>query len=65
MKQIINCTSGEVTERDLNKAELAQAAIDAEMVADAQAASAAKAAAKQAVLTKLGLTAEELAAALA
>lgn len=65
MKQIINCTSGEVIERDLNKAELAQAAIDAEMVAAAQAESAARATAKQAVLAKLGLTAEELTAALA
>lgn len=65
MKQIINCTTGEVIERDLNKSELSQAALDAEMVAATQAETAAKAAAKQAVLDKLGLTAEELAAALA
>lgn len=65
MKQIIDCTTGEVIERDLNKAELAQATIDAKTVADAQAESVAKAAAKAAVLTKLGLTEDELKAALA
>lgn len=64
MKQIINCETGEIIERDFNDDELAQATIDAEMVANTQAEAAAKAAAKQAVLDKLGLTAEEAAAAL-
>jgi UDP-N-acetylmuramoylalanine-D-glutamate ligase len=64
MKQVINCTTGEIVDRELNEDELAQSVIDAENVAIAQAQSAEKAAAKQAVLDKLGLTAEELAAAL-
>lgn len=65
MKQIINCKTGEILDRDFNEEELAQAEIDAQMVASAQADAAAKIAAKDTVLQKLGLTAEELAAAIA
>ena len=63
---IHNAATGEKITRDYNKAELAQyeidkaqAAIDA---ADKAAATANKQAARQAVLKKLGLTADEVAA---
>ena len=67
MKKIINCTTGEVTERELNAEELAQEAKDvkevkAEKIAEAKKQSVideAKAAA-QAKLEALGLTVEDL-----
>ena len=65
MKQVINCETGEIIDRDFNEEELAQAEIDAVTVSAAQADAAEKSELKQAVLEKLGLTAEELAAALA
>lgn len=65
MKQIINCETNEIIERELNEEELAQSVIDGETVAASQAQAAAKIASKEAVLEKLGLTADELAAALA
>ena len=62
-KLIINCESGEVTERELNKAEKDQLKIDeaAYNASEAirQAESKAKAIAKAALLSKLGITAEE------
>jgi hypothetical protein len=59
----VNCATGEVTERPLTTEELAQREADAQAAAvkkheeDAQAA--ADAEAKAALLTKLGITADE------
>ena len=59
----VNCTTGEVTERPLTAAELAQREVDAAAAATRQAEedakAAADAAAKDALLTKLGITADE------
>ena len=67
MKKIINCTTGQEIERELNAEELAQQAIDgAEALAikqTYQAEAEARAAAKtvaQAKLAALGLTVEDL-----
>jgi len=63
MKRIINVETGEVIERELNAEELAQQAIDeaniaaAKAIADAEAE--AKAAQRQALLSRLGITEEE------
>jgi hypothetical protein len=61
-KTIIDCVTGEIVVRDFNDAELAQieadkaqAKLDAKAVADKQAA-------RQAVLDKIGLSADEAAA---
>ncbi len=62
---IIDALTGEVTERELNTAEKKQQALDK---AESEALEAAKAeldAKKQAVLAKLGLTADEVTALLA
>ncbi len=62
----INCTTGEVVERELTADELAQREVDAKAYADQKAAddkaAADKAAARLAVYAKLGLTADEIAA---
>ncbi len=62
----INCATGEVTERELTADELAQRETDAKAYADQKAAddkaAADKAAKRLAVYTKLGLTADEIAA---
>lgn len=58
-KLIINCETGETVERELNAEELAQQSIDEAEIAAQQAEAQAKAQAKAALLTKLGLTAEE------
>jgi hypothetical protein len=62
-KLIINCETGEVTERELNKAEQDQKKIDEAAYnatqAIRQAEINAKATAKAALLSKLGITAEE------
>ena len=58
-KLIIDCTTGETTQRELNAEELAQQAIDA---ADSQARKAeaeAKAQAKAQLLAQLGITEEQ------
>jgi len=63
MKRIINCETGEVTERELNAEELAQNEIDTAnyltkqnaLIAEAEA----KAAAKAALLAQLGITEEQ------
>ena len=60
MKQIIDCTTGEVIERELNAEELEQAKIDAEVSATQKAIAAEREAARQAVLDKLGLTPDEI-----
>ena len=60
MKKIIDCTSGEVVERELNKAEKDQQKIDAVVVASQLAERQEKDEAKAAILDRLGLTADEL-----
>ena len=59
----VNCATGEVTERPLTAEELAQREVDAQAAATRQAEEDAKAAAdavaKDALLTKLGITADE------
>ena len=61
----INCTTGEVVERELTADELAQREADAKAAADEKAAEdadkAAKAVEKAALLDKLGITADEAA----
>jgi hypothetical protein len=59
MKQIINCETGEVTERELNEQELEQAEIDAAASAEEATHAALKAEAKAGLLARLGITAEE------
>lgn len=61
----INAVTGEIIERDATSDELAQLKADEQMVKDMAAEAAAKIAAKEAVLAKLGLTAEEAASLLA
>ncbi len=58
-KLIINCETGETTERALSAEELAQQAIDEAKAQAAQAEADAKAAQRQAVLNRLGITEEE------
>lgn len=59
-KLIVNCESGETIERELNKAEKDQQKIDEAAQLAKQAELDAKEAARQAVLNKLGLTADDL-----
>jgi hypothetical protein len=62
-KLIIDCTTGETTERELNAEEIAQQEIDEANYLASQAAKQAeaetKATAKAALLTQLGITAEQ------
>ena len=64
MKTIINCETGEVIVRELNKAEKDQQKKDeaeiARLEADFEAQQQAQIAAKQAILDRIGLTADEL-----
>jgi hypothetical protein len=64
MKTIINCETGEVVVRELNKAEKDQQKKDeaeiAKLQADLEAEKQAQVAAKQAILDRIGLTADEL-----
>jgi hypothetical protein len=64
MKLVIihNQETGEIIEREMNADEIAQAEIDEKTMAARDAAQVAKEVAKQAVLAKLGLTADEVAA---
>lgn len=63
-KLIINCETGETLERELNKAEKDQQKIDeaefTKMQALIKAEAEAKETAKQAILDRIGLTADEL-----
>jgi hypothetical protein len=63
-KLIVNCETGETVERELNKAEKDQKKIDeanfAKLEADLKAEREAQLAAKQAILDRIGLTADEL-----
>jgi hypothetical protein len=62
----VNCATGEVLERELTDLEIEQREADAatflEQKAEDERAAAEKAALRDAVLTKLGLTADEVAA---
>lgn len=62
MIRIHDTETGEVIDREMTAAEIVALEASAQALADLEAAIAAKAAAKQTVLDKLGLTAEELAA---
>jgi len=55
----VNCTTGEEIVRDANAEELAQIKLDAASSKEQQAEAEAKATAKAALLSKLGITAEE------
>ena len=59
MKTVINCTTGEVTKRELIENELTQQAIDETIVLSEKAEAEAKASAKAALLERLGITADE------
>jgi len=59
--KIVNVTTGEEIIRDANAKELAQMEIDATNAAASQAEAEAKATARQAILDRLGLTADEAA----
>jgi hypothetical protein len=59
MKKIIDCTTGEVTERELNAEELKQAKLDEAVIAGQKAEAQAKAKAKAELLERLGITADE------
>ena len=56
----INCETGEEIIREATKAELAQAKLDAQLVANELAEADAKETAKAAILNRIGLTADEL-----
>jgi hypothetical protein len=57
--KIVNCETGEEIVRDANAEEIAQMELDAENYAAAKAQDEAKAAEKQALLDRLGITADE------
>ena len=57
--KIVNCETGEEIVRDANAAEIAQMELDAANAAAAKAEAEAKEAARQAILDRLGLTADE------
>jgi len=57
--KIVNCTTGEEIVRDANAEELAQIELDAANATARQAEATAKAAQRQALLTRLGITEEE------
>jgi len=58
-KLIINCETGEIKDRELNKAEKDQQIIDEAKIESMQAEIAIKEAARAALLDKLGITADE------
>jgi hypothetical protein len=58
-KLVINCETGETVERELNAEEIAQQVIDEAEIAVQQAEAEAKAQAKAALLTQLGITEEQ------
>ena len=55
----VNCTTGEEIIRDANTDEISQIELDAANLAAAKAEAEAKATARQAILDRLGLTADE------
>lgn len=58
-KIIINCETGEVTEREMTEEELAQQVEDEKLAAKAEAEAKVKAAAREGILDRLGLTEDE------
>lgn len=56
---IVNCETGEEIVRDATTAEIAQIKLDADNATVAKAEAEAKEAARQAILDRLGLTADE------
>lgn len=60
MLKVVNVTSGEIIERELNKAEKEQQKIDEATSLQLQAELNAKATQRQAILDRIGLTADEL-----
>jgi hypothetical protein len=60
-KLIVNCETGETTERQLNKAEKDQQVRDEAKIAAIKAEAEATATARAAILERLGITAEEAA----
>jgi hypothetical protein len=58
-KLIVNVSTGEETLRELNKAEIDQQKIDEATTKTAKAEAEARATAKAALLTQLGITAEQ------
>lgn len=61
MKKIINCETGEIIERELNKAEKDQEKLDSAIIKAEKAEKAEKETQKEALLLRLGLTSEEAA----
>lgn len=61
MIKIHNSETGEIIEREMNAAELAQLEIDQNVASVEREAEAARQSAKQAILDRLGITAEEAA----
>ena len=59
MKKIINCETGEILNRELTEEELTQQAIDEAEAEEVKANAQAQAAAKAALLERLGITEEE------
>jgi len=59
-KLIVDCTSGETVERELNKAEKDQQKVDEVKALEVKAEAEAKETAKAAILDRIGLTADEL-----
>jgi hypothetical protein len=57
--KIVNCETGEEIVRDATAAEIAQIKLDADNATAIKAESEAKAAQRQAILDRLGLTADE------
>ena len=58
--KIVNCETGEEIVRDATAEEIAQMELDAANATTAKAEAEAKAAEKQAILNRIGLTADEL-----
>lgn len=58
-KLIINCETGETVERELNKAEKDQQKVDEVLVNQIKAEAEARAVARQEILDRFGLTADE------
>lgn len=59
MKKIINCETSEVVERELNEDELSQQVEDEKTLEAAKKQESDKAALRQSILERLGLTEEE------
>jgi hypothetical protein len=57
--KIVNCETGEEIVRDANAEEIAQMKLDTDNAATAKAEAEAKEASRQAILDRLGLTADE------